>query len=137
MKTRPPGKKPFSYSLFPDVSGPAPARFRPRPTPGAEAIGEPSQKQIDDCIAFGLSRGYDEAAILRDLLTLERMTDADLFAVEVLVPGYVPPAEGAPQSPPTPSIAPSIAASAPPEQCPQPAKVTKLTKLTTPGNGMK
>jgi len=42
--------------------------------PKESLMGAPSREQIDECIADGLARRLSERQILKDLLTLERMT---------------------------------------------------------------
>ena len=49
-------------------------------------MGAPSREQIDECIADGLARRLSEREILKDLLTLERMTDEELAAIGVFPP---------------------------------------------------
>ena len=64
-------------------------------------MGAPSQDQIDEAIAFGLSRGHDEDTILADLATLERMSDEELAAEGIFPPGYTPPAPVGPTAAPS------------------------------------
>jgi len=49
-------------------------------------MGAPSREQIDECIADWLARRLSERQILKDLLTLERMTDEELAAIGVFSP---------------------------------------------------
>jgi len=46
-------------------------------------MGAPSREQIDECVPDGLARRLSERQILKDLLTLERMTDEELAAIGV------------------------------------------------------
>lgn len=68
-------------------------------------MGAPSRKQIDEAIAQGLARGDSEDAILADVGSLRRLSDAELAELGVVVGSDPAPALiAAPKS----DIAPDI-----------------------------
>lgn len=49
-------------------------------------MGEPSQEQVEEMIAWGISNRWSEERILAHVAELERMTDEELAAVGVFPP---------------------------------------------------
>ena len=49
-------------------------------------MGEPSQEQVDEMIAWGVANRWSEERILEHVAALERMTDAELAAIGVFPP---------------------------------------------------
>lgn len=66
-------------------------------------MGAPSQEQIDEAIDRGIANRWSEERILKQLATLERMTDENLAAIGVFPP---PPKATVP----SPSMSPLIEA---------------------------
>ena len=72
-------------------------------------MGAPSRKQIDEAIAQGLARGDSEDAILTEVGSLRRLSDAELAELGVVVgsdpaPALIAAPEAAPESDNTPDI---------------------------------
>ena len=49
-------------------------------------MGEPSQEQVDEMIAWGVANHWSEERIFEHVAALERMTDAELAAIGVFPP---------------------------------------------------